>query len=79
MESQTYGLHDVISTLDLFRDKGRFIADELIGKEAFGGVCISKLIDDANSGRRCGRISEVEVDYFRMTDDYLCDYIILKR
>ena len=79
MESQVYGLHDVISTLDLFGKKGKFIADELVGKLAFGGVCISDVIENANKGKRCGRIVEVNLNYFKMDDGYLCDYIILHK
>lgn len=79
MESPIYGIHDVISTLDLLREKGKFIADELVGKLAFGGVCISDLIKNANEGKKCGRIVEANLDYFKMDDEYLCDYIILNR
>lgn len=79
MESPIYGIHDVISTLDLFAEKGKFIANELVGKLAFGGVCISDLIKNANEGKRCGRIVEVSLNYFKMDDGYLCDYIILHK
>lgn len=79
MKSQVYGINDVISTLDLYREKGELNAEELIGKEVFGGVCVSELIKHANLGKRCKRLTVIDLDFFQLDNDYLCDYIIIKK